>query len=59
MKFTPICTPQTERIFDIADVPFARVDEAEKHVYASTMKKAESYQGYKLRQYWVRTYHLC
>lgn len=30
------------------------MDEAEKHVYAGTMKKTGSYQGYKLRQYWVR-----
>ncbi|KAF9477670.1 Clavaminate synthase-like protein [Pholiota conissans] len=43
---------QTERIFDIADVPFARVSDEEKKVYEATMKKTGSYQGYKLRQYW-------
>ncbi|KJA23967.1 hypothetical protein HYPSUDRAFT_66061 [Hypholoma sublateritium FD-334 SS-4] len=43
---------QTKRIFDIADVPFAQVEDEEKQVYAGTMKKTGSYQGYKLRQYW-------
>ncbi|KAF5325273.1 hypothetical protein D9619_009987 [Psilocybe cf. subviscida] len=43
---------QTDRIFDIADVPFARVSEEEKQKYAGTMKQTGSYQGYKLRQYW-------
>ncbi|KAF8186383.1 Clavaminate synthase-like protein [Pholiota molesta] len=43
---------QTERIFDIADIPFAQVDEAEKQLYEGTMKETGSYQGYKLRQYW-------
>ncbi|KAF5352063.1 hypothetical protein D9758_009429 [Tetrapyrgos nigripes] len=43
---------QSERIFDIADVPFAQVDDEEKQKYAGTMKQTGSYQGYKLRQYW-------
>ncbi|KJA19089.1 hypothetical protein HYPSUDRAFT_89571 [Hypholoma sublateritium FD-334 SS-4] len=43
---------QTERIFDIADVPFSRVDDAEKQVYAGTVNETGSYQGYKLRQFW-------
>ncbi|KAH7915946.1 Clavaminate synthase-like protein [Hygrophoropsis aurantiaca] len=43
---------QTERMFDIADVPFSGVPEEEKQVYAGTMKQTGSYQGYKLRQYW-------
>ena len=45
---------QTERIFDIADVPFAQVPEDEKKQYAGDIKKTGSYRGYKLRQYWVR-----
>ncbi|KAI0708376.1 Clavaminate synthase-like protein [Earliella scabrosa] len=43
---------QTERIFDIADVPFAQVPEDEKKQYAGDIKKTGSYRGYKLRQYW-------
>lgn len=43
---------QTQRIFDIADVPFAQVSPEEKQCYAGTMKESGSYQGYKLRQYW-------
>ncbi|KAK7461079.1 hypothetical protein VKT23_009008 [Stygiomarasmius scandens] len=43
---------QTERIFDIGDVPFAQVGDEEKQRYAGTMKQTGSYQGYKLRQYW-------
>ncbi|KAH7903359.1 Clavaminate synthase-like protein [Hygrophoropsis aurantiaca] len=43
---------QTERMFDIADVPFSGVSEEEKQVYAGTMKQTGSYQGYKLRRYW-------
>ncbi|KAF8177668.1 Clavaminate synthase-like protein [Pholiota molesta] len=43
---------QTKRAFDIADIPFARVNETEKQIYEGTMKKTGSYQGYKLRQYW-------
>ncbi|KAF7317495.1 Flavonol synthase/flavanone 3-hydroxylase [Mycena kentingensis (nom. inval.)] len=31
---------------------FSAVPEAEKQVYAGTMKQTGSYQGYKLRQYW-------
>ena len=41
-------------MFDIADIPFARVSEDEKKIYVGEMKQtASSYQGYKLRQYWV------
>ncbi|KAF9224836.1 Clavaminate synthase-like protein [Gyrodon lividus] len=43
---------QTDRMFDIADIPFAGVSDEEKQVYAGTMKQSGSYQGYKLRQYW-------
>ena len=43
---------QTDRLFDIADVPFARVSEEEKPKYTEQGNNG-SYQGYKLRQYWV------
>ncbi|KAJ7243604.1 hypothetical protein B0H12DRAFT_1203715 [Mycena haematopus] len=43
---------QTERMFDIADVPFSCVDSEEKRVYTAKMKQNGSYQGYKPRQYW-------
>jgi hypothetical protein len=49
-----ISSPQTDRIFDIADLPFSGVSDSEKQIYAGTMKQSGSYQGYKLRQYWVR-----
>ena len=44
---------QTDRIFDIADIPFAGVCDEEKQAYASAIKQTGSYQGYKLRRYWV------
>jgi isopenicillin N synthase-like dioxygenase len=57
-----IITTQTDRIFDIADLPFSAVSDSEKKIYAGTMKQSGSYQGYKLRQYWVRgrrvTHHM-
>ncbi|KAF8870498.1 hypothetical protein BD779DRAFT_1614102 [Infundibulicybe gibba] len=43
---------QTQRMFDVADIPFAQVQEEEKKVYEGRMKQTGSYQGYKLRQYW-------
>ncbi|KAJ7581201.1 Clavaminate synthase-like protein [Mycena floridula] len=43
---------QTERIFDIADIPFSGVSDEEKIKYAGQMKQTGSYQGYKSRQYW-------
>ncbi|KZT63266.1 Clavaminate synthase-like protein [Daedalea quercina L-15889] len=43
---------QNERIFDIADIPFAAVPDEEKKAYAGNIKATGSYQGYKLRQYW-------
>ncbi|KAJ7111481.1 Clavaminate synthase-like protein [Mycena epipterygia] len=43
---------QTERMFDIADVPFSCVNSDEKRVYTAQMKEAGSFQGYKPRQYW-------
>jgi hypothetical protein len=44
---------QTERMFDIADVPFSQVSDDEKQKYVATPKQTGSYQGYKLREYWV------
>ncbi|KAI8989247.1 Clavaminate synthase-like protein [Trametes punicea] len=41
-----------ERIFDIADLPFAHVPEYEKKLFAGNIKQTGSYRGYKLRQYW-------
>ncbi|KAJ7915162.1 hypothetical protein B0H13DRAFT_1610781 [Mycena leptocephala] len=43
---------QTERMFDIADVPFSSVESDEKRMYTAKMKETGSYQGYKPRQYW-------
>jgi len=43
---------QTERIFDIADIPFAHVTDEEKKPYIANIKQTGSYQGYKPRQYW-------
>ncbi|KAF5325264.1 hypothetical protein D9619_009988 [Psilocybe cf. subviscida] len=42
---------QIERLFDIADVPFAQVSDEEKPKYSEQGNNG-SYQGYKLRQYW-------
>ena len=49
---------QEDRIFDIANVPFAQVSDEEKLRYNGKMLETGSYQGYKLRQYWVRDRHL-
>ncbi|KAH9934537.1 Clavaminate synthase-like protein [Epithele typhae] len=47
------CSPaQNERIFDIADVPFAQVPEEEKRGFVGDIKATGSYRGYKLREYW-------
>ncbi|KZT08200.1 Clavaminate synthase-like protein [Laetiporus sulphureus 93-53] len=42
---------QNERIFDIADIPFATMTDQEKTLFASDIKGAGSYQGYKRREY--------
>uniref|UniRef100_A0A0W0F2V2 Non-haem dioxygenase N-terminal domain-containing protein n=2 Tax=Moniliophthora roreri TaxID=221103 RepID=A0A0W0F2V2_MONRR len=42
----------TERIFDIADVPFTQVSENEKKVYDARAHETGFLDGYKLRQYW-------
>ena len=41
-------------MFDIADVAFSQVSDAEKNVYEGRMLEDGSYRGYKLREYWVR-----
>ncbi|KAF9460593.1 hypothetical protein BDZ94DRAFT_1222828 [Collybia nuda] len=43
---------QTDRIFDIANLPFAHVNDEDKQKYIAHIKETGSYQGYKLRQYW-------
>ena len=40
-------------MFDIADIPFSQVSDAEKKAYEGRVKETGTYQGYKLRQYWV------
>ncbi|KAH0831127.1 hypothetical protein J3R83DRAFT_13693 [Lanmaoa asiatica] len=42
----------TDRMFDIADIPFTAVRDEEKQAYAGTMKQTGSFQGYKLRRYY-------
>lgn len=42
---------QTDRMFDIADVPFSTVTDGEKQIYASTRKQTGSTQGYISLQY--------
>ena len=44
---------ENDRIFDIADIPFTQVSEEEKKKYAGKIREEGSYQGYKLRQFWV------
>ncbi|KIO11433.1 hypothetical protein M404DRAFT_20862 [Pisolithus tinctorius Marx 270] len=43
---------QTDRIFDIADVPFSCVSDEEKRLYADIDQETGWYRAYKLRQYW-------
>ncbi|TCD61508.1 hypothetical protein EIP91_008305 [Steccherinum ochraceum] len=43
---------ETDRMFDIANVPLAQVSEEEKHKFDGKMQQTGSYQGYKPRQYW-------
>lgn len=38
---------------DIADVTFERVSQEEKEAYSGQPKETGSFQGYKLRSYWV------
>ena len=47
---------QKDRVFDIANVPFEQVSDDEKIKYMGKMLETGSYQGYKLRQYWVSRY---
>ncbi|THH28315.1 hypothetical protein EUX98_g5880 [Antrodiella citrinella] len=43
---------QTDRVFDIANIPLAQVSDEEKMKYDGKMQQTGSYQGYKPRQYW-------
>lgn len=38
---------------DIADLAFSKVSDAEKKQFEGKLKSEGTYQGYKLRQYWV------
>lgn len=40
-------------MFDIGNVPFSQVSDTEKKTYEGNVKGTGTYQGYKLRQYWV------
>ncbi|EIM91457.1 Clavaminate synthase-like protein [Stereum hirsutum FP-91666 SS1] len=44
---------QTERIFDIAAVPFDGVAPEEQKAYVADMKAAGEFEGYKPLQYWA------
>ena len=46
-------------MFDIADVPFSHVSDKEKLDYHAKIIEHGSFQGYKLRQYWVNITGLC
>ncbi|KIJ63601.1 hypothetical protein HYDPIDRAFT_113078 [Hydnomerulius pinastri MD-312] len=43
---------QTDRMFDIADIPMSGVSEEEKRDYAGDSHATGLFQGYKPRQYW-------
>ena len=45
---------QTDRIFDIADVPFTQVPEEEMKRYTADIKGTGSFRGFKPRELWVR-----
>ena len=40
-------------MFDIADYAFSGVPDEEKRNYLADIKDGGSYQGYKLREFWV------
>jgi hypothetical protein len=40
-------------MFDIANMPFEHVSESEKKEYLAAIKADGSFQGYKLREYFV------
>ncbi|KAI0089598.1 Clavaminate synthase-like protein [Irpex rosettiformis] len=44
--------PETERMFDIADVPFSQVPEKDKLEFHANIIESGSFQGYKPRKYW-------
>ncbi|KAI6145075.1 hypothetical protein BKA82DRAFT_27836 [Pisolithus tinctorius] len=43
---------QTDRMFDITDVPFSCVSDEEKRLYADIDQETGWYRAYKLRQHW-------
>ncbi|KAJ3553237.1 hypothetical protein NM688_g3718 [Phlebia brevispora] len=48
---------QHDRMIDIADLAFTKVDDNEKKKFEGKLQEDGTYQGYKLRQYWVRLSH--
>ena len=44
---------ETDRMFDIANVPFSQVSDEKKQAYLGKIKETGTFQGYKLRNYWV------
>ena len=50
---TRMLSSQTDRMFDIGNVPLAQVSDEEKIKFDGKMQQTGSYQGYKPRQYWV------
>lgn len=49
---------QTERIFDIAAVPFDGVTPEEQKAYVADMKAAGEFEGYKPLQYWASVWYI-
>lgn len=49
---------KTDRIFDIGDVVFTQVPEAERMQHASKLAEEGSKIGYKPRQLWVRLHRV-
>lgn len=43
---------QTQRMLDIADIPFTQVSEEERAEYDSKLNESGTYKGYKPRSYW-------
>jgi isopenicillin N synthase-like dioxygenase len=44
--------PETDRMFDIANVPFSQVKEEERAPFTYNIREVGSLQGYKPRTYW-------
>ena len=53
---TRVLSAQTDRMFDIGNVPLAQVSDEEKIKFDGKMQQTGSYQGYKPKSYWVCCY---